>query len=123
MVIESFSEKKWFSPQGMACAVYEERKGGFPLRGRSRGWLTLLAAVECSMSSLAKPLREKPPSLYCHSVALSDCRTVSVFGCKASLRKTTYHLPFAIRHSPFPIRHLPKKEVLWQRFTMKRMLI
>ncbi|RLD17371.1 MAG: hypothetical protein DRI36_04015 [Caldiserica bacterium] len=80
MVIESFSEKKWFSSQGMACAVYEERKGGFPLRGRSREWLTLLAAVECSMSSLAKPLREKPP--------------------------TIYHSLFAIRHFPFAIRYL-----------------
>jgi len=46
------------------------RQGGFPLGGRSRVWLALLAAVESSMSSLAKPPREK----------------------------TTYYLLFAIRH-------------------------
>jgi len=48
----------------------EKVRDGFPLRGRSREWLTLFSAclpagrVESTMSSLAKPLREKPPLFY-----------------------------------------------------------
>ncbi|RLD18402.1 MAG: hypothetical protein DRI36_01525 [Caldiserica bacterium] len=61
-----------------------KKKSGFPLGGRSRMWLALLAAVECSMSSLVKPPREKPLLLL-----------------------TAHHSPFTIRYLLF------EKEVVW----------
>jgi len=62
-----------------------KRKSGFPLGGRSRMWLALLAAVECTMSSLVKPPWEKPlPPAYC---------------CLLS----AHYLPFTIRYLPFAI--------------------
>ncbi|RLD17122.1 MAG: hypothetical protein DRI36_04670 [Caldiserica bacterium] len=81
---------------GRNLVYQEKRKSGFPLGGRSRKWLALRPAVECSMSSDVKPPRGKPLSLYCRSIALPHCQTVSVLTRKAPSGKTaslyTLHL-------------------------------